>query len=263
MRHCPHCQYPLGDGITFCSRCGTKVPAAAPVIPSNPVPQPISNQKEPSSKAPPPRPNRGLTGALWVSLVVNILLGGVLICLLLGVFGPLAQQKQLQKEVAALQSQVRVLEEIYRGLDAPTIPTSPTVPTSPGTQDAPTDTPDESRPPQTTAPPTTVPPTAATVPPVTEATESSEEDIREPSTAPTEDTTPEPESYDGYYVVNTKEYPLNIRSSRSTDGKILGTIPIGTRVYITEATGTGPDDWGYVVYNGIRGYVAMQYLLKQ
>ena len=50
---------------------------------------------------------------------------------------------------------------------------------------------------------------------------------------------------------------LNIRSGASTSYSIAGTMSKGTRVVILEKT---TNDWYHINYNGLKGYVAAQYL---
>ena len=64
------------------------------------------------------------------------------------------------------------------------------------------------------------------------------------------------ESYAGNYVVKTSGTNLNIRSSHSTSGSVIGSIPNGTTVYVSKGNGT----WAHVTYGGKSGYCSMQYL---
>ncbi len=70
-------------------------------------------------------------------------------------------------------------------------------------------------------------------------------------------------SYAGNYVCVTSSLNLNIRNGHGTSYAIVGSIPSGATVYISKATGTGSNDWGHVTYNGVTGYVSMQYMQKQ
>lgn len=59
----------------------------------------------------------------------------------------------------------------------------------------------------------------------------------------------------GNYKV-TSNVALKIRSGRGTNYKILGSMPSGTLVTVTDIS----SGWGKVTYNGITGYSSMQYL---
>lgn len=59
-----------------------------------------------------------------------------------------------------------------------------------------------------------------------------------------------------YSKVVSSDGSLNIRSSASSSGTVLGTIPSGTYIMVTSVT----DNWAYVTYNGISGYVYTSYL---
>lgn len=58
------------------------------------------------------------------------------------------------------------------------------------------------------------------------------------------------------YVVSTDSDVLNIRSSPSLEGNIVGEIPRGTHISLIRTEG----DWGFTTYNGLTGWVSMQYL---
>lgn len=64
-------------------------------------------------------------------------------------------------------------------------------------------------------------------------------------------------STSGSYKVTAKT-ALRIRETRSTSSKILGTIPTGKTVTVTDIS----NGWGRVTYNGITGYCSMVYLKK-
>lgn len=59
-----------------------------------------------------------------------------------------------------------------------------------------------------------------------------------------------------YSKVYSSDGSLNIRSSASSSGSILGTIPSGTFIKVQSISG----NWSYVTYNGISGYVSNSYL---
>lgn len=64
-------------------------------------------------------------------------------------------------------------------------------------------------------------------------------------------------STSGNYKVTAKT-ALRIRSGKGTSYKILGTIPTGKTVTVTDIS----SGWGKVTYNGITGYCSMNYLKK-
>jgi len=74
--------------------------------------------------------------------------------------------------------------------------------------------------------------------------------------------------YAGYYVVRGTNGSLAINSGHGTASSgytQLGTIPEGTTVYISKATGysgrgKSSGNWGHVTYNGVSGCCAMNYL---
>lgn len=59
----------------------------------------------------------------------------------------------------------------------------------------------------------------------------------------------------GNYKVTSKSR-LNIRSGRGTNYSILGKIPVGTIITVTDISG----GWGKTTYNGVTGYVSMSCL---
>ena len=65
-------------------------------------------------------------------------------------------------------------------------------------------------------------------------------------------------SYAGDYTC-TSNSTLNIRSGHGTSCSVIGQIPSGATVYVSKADGT----WAHVSYNGVNGYVSMQYLAKK
>lgn len=73
----------------------------------------------------------------------------------------------------------------------------------------------------------------------------------------------------GIYKVQTgSSSHLNMREAADKNSDKVGQIPNGTAVEIlyiddTEVTaGTAEYGWGYVRYNGVRGWVYMEYLIK-
>ena len=72
------------------------------------------------------------------------------------------------------------------------------------------------------------------------------------------------EEYAGIYLCNVSaDSSLNIRSGHGTGYSWVGSIPAGAEVEVTKASGTGDSDWAHVVYDGVKGYVSMQYLAKK
>ena len=68
-------------------------------------------------------------------------------------------------------------------------------------------------------------------------------------------------TYAGTYQV-TYGSGVNIRAGHGSSFALLGTIPYGTKVTVSKASGTGNGQWAHVVYNGINGYISMAYLNK-
>ena len=70
--------------------------------------------------------------------------------------------------------------------------------------------------------------------------------------------------YEGYYIVTGTDGALAISSGHgpSYNYSQLGTIPEGTRIYISAASGPAgkSGNWGHVTYDGITGFCAMRYL---
>ena len=72
----------------------------------------------------------------------------------------------------------------------------------------------------------------------------------------------------GKYKINTGSSPyLNMRLAADREAAIVTTIPNGTEIevmFIDDSAVETPDDfgWGYVEYNGKRGWVFMEYLVK-
>ena len=87
----------------------------------------------------------------------------------------------------------------------------------------------------------------------------------------TTDAEPEVEVYlngAGKYTVDSGSSPsLNMRLAADGESSILTKIPKGTELEVMFVDDSGvetPDDfgWGYVEYNGKRGWVSMKYLVK-
>lgn len=55
---------------------------------------------------------------------------------------------------------------------------------------------------------------------------------------------------------------VNIRSGASTSYKILGAVPYNCRLRITRKTSGGGYTWGLTTYNGITGWIALNYTKK-
>ncbi len=72
----------------------------------------------------------------------------------------------------------------------------------------------------------------------------------------------------GKYKINTGSSPyLNMRLAADKNSDVVTTIPNGTEItvmFIDDSAVKTPDDfgWGYVEYNGKRGWVFMEYLVK-
>lgn len=72
----------------------------------------------------------------------------------------------------------------------------------------------------------------------------------------------------GKYKVDTGSSPyLNMRLAADRESAVVTTIPNGTELevmFIDDSEVTDADDygWGYVEYNGERGWVFMEYLVK-
>ena len=73
---------------------------------------------------------------------------------------------------------------------------------------------------------------------------------------------------DGKYKINPGSSPyLNVRLAADKNTSVVTTIPNGTEVevmFIDDSDVKDADDfgWGYVEYNGKRGWVFMEYLVK-
>ena len=62
----------------------------------------------------------------------------------------------------------------------------------------------------------------------------------------------------GNYRIATQNDPLRIRATASTDAKVVGSIPKGIVVKVTELSGS----WGKVTYNGATGWILLDYATK-
>lgn len=62
----------------------------------------------------------------------------------------------------------------------------------------------------------------------------------------------------GTYFVDTKEDPLTIREEAKQNASKLGTIPRGENIEITDIQ----SHWGYVTYDGISGWINLDYCTK-
>ena len=64
--------------------------------------------------------------------------------------------------------------------------------------------------------------------------------------------------YAGAYRTTTGDYTLNIRGGHGTTYSVIGSIPGGAVVNVTKSDG----EWAHITYDGISGYVSMEYLEK-
>lgn len=60
----------------------------------------------------------------------------------------------------------------------------------------------------------------------------------------------------GTYIINTKNDPLNIRADAKPAGALLGKVPKGTTVTVTESV----PGWSYITYDGVSGWVNAKFL---
>ncbi len=68
--------------------------------------------------------------------------------------------------------------------------------------------------------------------------------------------TGEPSSLQVKYIVATENDPLNMRGTADQDADSIGKIPKGTILTVEKTS----ENWGYVTYNGVSGWVNMNYL---
>ena len=65
-----------------------------------------------------------------------------------------------------------------------------------------------------------------------------------------------------YFVKVTANDGLNIRQGASTKKNILGTVPYETTLKITNQTSGSGYTWGLTEYDGIKGWIALNYTEK-
>ena len=65
-----------------------------------------------------------------------------------------------------------------------------------------------------------------------------------------------------YSVKITSDNGVNIRAGASTTKAILGAVPYNTTLKVTKQTGGSGYTWGLITYNGITGWIALQYTKK-
>lgn len=65
-----------------------------------------------------------------------------------------------------------------------------------------------------------------------------------------------------YSVKVTSNDGVNIRAGASTTKTILGAVPYNTTLKVTKQTSGGGYTWGLITYNGIIGWIALQYTKK-
>lgn len=63
-------------------------------------------------------------------------------------------------------------------------------------------------------------------------------------------------AYNATGTITTQKDPLTLRASASTSGKVLGSIPKGTKITITGTT----SNWYRVTYNNVVGFVSKSYV---
>ena len=63
----------------------------------------------------------------------------------------------------------------------------------------------------------------------------------------------------GNYLVNTGSSNLNIRSAPGDTSTVLGRIPGNTVIYVSQVNG----NWGRVTYDGVTGWVSLDWCYKQ
>lgn len=66
-------------------------------------------------------------------------------------------------------------------------------------------------------------------------------------------------SASGYYMVAAEGSNLNMRSEPNASSDIVGKIPDGTRIYVSSTSG----NWGKVTYNGVTGWVSLDWATKK
>ncbi len=101
-------------------------------------------------------------------------------------------------------------------------------------------------------------------------TSAAEEAIAEPTEEVTQETIPVPSAAPSKYPTGTyrnrASQRINIRAGHSTGYDIIGKIPVGGSVYVSEvyediyAVSENVRWWGKVSYNGVTGWAAMYYM---
>ena len=63
----------------------------------------------------------------------------------------------------------------------------------------------------------------------------------------------------GVYTVQVDEgSSLNIRSTASTSGSVVGSLPRGALVPVTKLS----NNWGYITYNKVKGWISLDYAAR-
>lgn len=65
-----------------------------------------------------------------------------------------------------------------------------------------------------------------------------------------------------YSVKITSDNGVNIRAGASTTKKILGAVPYNTTLKVTKQTSGNGYTWGLITYNGVTGWIALEYTKK-
>lgn len=65
-----------------------------------------------------------------------------------------------------------------------------------------------------------------------------------------------------YSVKVTSNNGVNIRTGASTTKKVIGAVPYNTTVKVTRTTGGDGYTWGLITYNGVQGWIALNYTKK-
>ena len=60
----------------------------------------------------------------------------------------------------------------------------------------------------------------------------------------------------------TSSNGVNIRNGASTSYNVLGAVPYGIAVKVTKQTSGGGYTWGLITYNGVTGWIALNYTEK-
>ena len=88
MKNCPSCGHSMADHISFCPKCGIRMPEAVPV--------------------PPPAPKPPRAKGLWIALIAGMVVCALLIGCTAGV---LIQNRKLNDQIEDLQAQLAAMEE--------------------------------------------------------------------------------------------------------------------------------------------------------